>query len=220
MNVNAISRPVRTKQLFVLLFCSVLSLLLGCGGSASTQQSTSRSSTDPAEVVFLGSSQVIEWDLARSFPGKDYFNSGHVGDSSGDMLARMDHAVIERKARVVVIWAGENDIQHGLSIDQLHANIAAMRQKAADAGVHPVFCTLAPKTSSSAAQNPAIVEFNDWLRNFVANNAATLADFYPVLVTDSGVLNANYSFDGQHLTDAGYAVITPLVQAAINKAAQ
>ncbi|HWR36957.1 MAG TPA: GDSL-type esterase/lipase family protein [Clostridia bacterium] len=201
-------------------FCVAILLILelfalGCGGGSGNS-----TRSQPVEVVFIGSSQTVDWQLPQSFPGKNYVKKGRLSDASADMLARFQTDVVGLKPRVVVIWAGENDIDRQLPLAQLQANIDAMRQQAATANIGVVFGTVPPKTGTDANQNPAIVEFNDWLRSYVASNKVQLADFYALLVDSAGMIKPEFANGTEHLTPAAYEVITPIAAAAIAAAMQ
>jgi lysophospholipase L1-like esterase len=189
----------------------------GCGGS-STEQNRNRSRD--LEAVFIGSSQLSHWSLSESFPDRNFIRKAVSGDTSVEMLARFKTDVLDLKPQVAVIWAGENDIDKGVSLSTTQANIIAMRQQAVGAGIRVVLCTVPPKSGGSASQNPKIVAFNDWLRSLGATNAIPIADFYAVLVNTDGQLKPEFADGDEHLTQAAYTVVTPIVAAAIATAEQ
>jgi len=213
--MRALEFLVRNSRIAVPVMAALMLVTLGCGSDSSTKQSQS---ADPPEAVFIGSSQTADWIFSQNFAGKNFVKTGEGSDTSADMLARFKRDVLDLKPRVVVIWAGENDIDRGLPLDQPRNNIAAMRQQAIDAGVRVVLCTLSPKTGASASQNPAIVEFNNLLRKFAADTATALADFYPALIDSNGALKAEFANGQEHLTSAAYAAISPIASAAITAA--
>lgn len=208
-----LQRPSTVGSILAIALAACFLLLgSGCGNSAG----------DPPEAVFLGSSTTSNWDLVQSFPVKNYVNKGVIRNDTSDMLARFQPDVINLKPAVVVIWAGENDIQHGVALSTTQANISAMLQKASAAGIRVVFCTVQPKKGSAAVQNPAIEDFNQWLTTFAADNGAKVADYYSVLVDSSGNLTTQYAAAGsnEELSADGYAAITPVAAAAIAAAEQ
>jgi lysophospholipase L1-like esterase len=189
-------------------------MLLGCGGSADQE-----ASSDRPTATFIGSSQTMEWNIAASFPGKNYVRKARSGDTSTTMLARFAADVIAERPRVVVIWAGENDVEHGVPLEQFQNNIRAMQQQAEAAGIRVVLCTSPPRAGASAIQNPTIVTFNDWLRVHAATSGAQLADFYSVLVDNAtGEIKPEFARNEEHLTEAAYAAISPIAELAITAA--
>lgn len=69
--------------------------------------------TAPGGIVFVGSSSIRLWDLAKSFPGMPMLNRGFGGSQIRDSIARVDRLVIRHKPRTVVFYAGDNDIAAG-----------------------------------------------------------------------------------------------------------
>jgi lysophospholipase L1-like esterase len=63
-----------------------------------------------------------------------------------------------------------------------------------------------------------ILKLNDWLKEYAARVHATIADYYAATVDDKGMLKAGYSNDGLHPNDKGYALMTPVAEAAIETA--
>ncbi len=64
-------------------------------------------------IVFVGSSTIRLWDLAKSFPDLKTINRGISGSSMSDAVRHAPLLVIPYQPRVVVIYAGDNDIDNG-----------------------------------------------------------------------------------------------------------
>ena len=59
---------------------------------------------------------------------------------------------------------------------------------------------------------------NDWLRNYARTHQLELLDFEKALDDGDGFRKDEYtSEDGSHVSDAGYAVLTRVTQAALNR---
>lgn len=188
-------------------------MAVGCGSVSSS--SAAKSSTDQNTVVFIGSSSLQKWDLSKYFGAPHYINRGASSDQSADILARFPTDVVAAKPSVVVIWAGDNDIENNTPIETTKANISSMLKEAADAHIAVVLCTVPPKTGWQAGENSWIVSLDDWIRT-QASAEVHIADLYKTLVDpSSGELAAKYAVDTEHLNAAGYAAITPVVAAQI-----
>ena len=59
---------------------------------------------------------------------------------------------------------------------------------------------------------------NRWLAAYAAAHDADFADYYPALVDERGLLRADFTQDGLHPTASAYAVMTPIAEAAIERA--
>jgi len=73
-------------------------------------------------VVFVGSSSIKAWDLETSFPKKGYINRGFGGSQMSDLLYYVDRSVTKYKPRLVVVYAGDNDINSGVPSDVIVSN--------------------------------------------------------------------------------------------------
>jgi lysophospholipase L1-like esterase len=59
---------------------------------------------------------------------------------------------------------------------------------------------------------------NAWLAAFCKRRGLQYADYYGVTVNGDGLLRADLTRDGLHPLAAGYALIAPVAQAAIDRA--
>ena len=72
-------------------------------------------------VVFVGSSSIRLWDLAKSFPGVATINRGFGGSELADSVHFASRIVTRYEPRLVVVYAGDNDIAAGKTPEQVHA---------------------------------------------------------------------------------------------------
>src|SRR5258707_5621029 len=61
-------------------------------------------------VVFVGSSSIRLWNLKKSFPDLDVINRGFGGSRIADSVHFADRLIVQYKPRLVVFYAGDNDI--------------------------------------------------------------------------------------------------------------
>jgi hypothetical protein len=88
-----------------------------------TQDRASRPAT--GGVVFVGSSSIRLWDLARHFPGLPAVNRGFGGSQIEDSVRHADLLVIRHRPRVVVFYAGDNELHSGKTSRQVADDFAA-----------------------------------------------------------------------------------------------
>lgn len=70
--------------------------------------------------VFTGSSSVRRWEtLAADFPGKPVLNRGFGGSQLRDAVHYADEIAIRYRPRMILIYAGDNDIDAGRSPQQV-----------------------------------------------------------------------------------------------------
>jgi lysophospholipase L1-like esterase len=67
-------------------------------------------------------------------------------------------------------------------------------------------------------QPEKILELNAWIKKYVADNHLTYLDYFAATVDDQGLFKKELSEDGLHPNAKGYAVMTPLAEAAIQSA--
>jgi lysophospholipase L1-like esterase len=180
-------------------------------------------------VVFFGDSITDIWHLDESFPGKPYINRGIGGQTTSQMLVRFRQDVINLQPKVVVILAGTNDIAGNtgpISNDDIEANFASLAELARVHNIRVVFSSLlpvhnyTPKSQDFFAQRPMsrILALNDWLKGYCAGSDLVYLDYFSALVDDKGLLKRDLADDGLHPNKAGFAVMAPLAENAIQQA--
>jgi lysophospholipase L1-like esterase len=188
--------------------------------------------TAPSEnrVVFFGDSITDRWKLDESFPGKPYINRGIGGQTTQQMLVRFRQDVIDLHPKVVVILAGTNDIAGNtgpMRLEDIEANYLSMAELASVNRIRVVFSSVLPVHNYTpqsqnlfAGRSPAkILELNRWLKDYVAAHPDCLyLDYFSAMVDDKGLLKRDLAEDGLHPNAAGYKIMAPLAEAAIQSA--
>ena len=76
-----------------------------------------------------------------------------------------------------------------------------------------------PRRKNSEMRPPTdITQLNTWMREYAGKAGFTYVDYYTALADANGMLRDGLSNDGVHPTAAGYAVMAPLVDAALKTA--
>jgi lysophospholipase L1-like esterase len=73
-------------------------------------------------VLFVGSSSIRFWDVAKSFPGLDVINRGFGGSELGDSVYFAPRIVLPYEPRTIVLYAGDNDLASGKTPEQVAAD--------------------------------------------------------------------------------------------------
>jgi lysophospholipase L1-like esterase len=200
---------------------------------------------EPKRVVFMGDSITDGWKLAESFPGKPYVNRGISGQTTEQMLVRMYPDVIDLKPAAVIVLAGTNDIAQNTgpeTVTMVQENLMAMTELAQKHGIKVILCSLTPisdyaslpvgwgdppqtadgpkrKLIQSTHRPPSqVVQLNEWIRSYAASIGAIYADYFSMVSDANGMLKEELSDDGLHPNAKGYALMTPVAAAAIEKA--
>ena len=180
-------------------------------------------------VIFFGDSITDIWKLDESFPGKHYINRGISGQTTPQMLVRFREDVVDLHPAVVVILAGTNDIAGNTgpeSLDQIEGDFISMVEIARASGIRVVLSSLTPEngtrpewTKYTLLRPPdEIVALNRWLRNYCSQQGLVYLDYYSAMADERGRMKPELTIDGLHPSPAGFAVMAPLAQAAIDHA--
>jgi lysophospholipase L1-like esterase len=76
-------------------------------------------------VVFVGSSSIRLWKLEKSFPGVEALNRGFGGSQIIDSVELAPRLVVKYQPRLVVFYAGDNDIGGGKTPEKVLADFKA-----------------------------------------------------------------------------------------------
>jgi acyl-CoA thioesterase I len=178
-------------------------------------------------VVFMGNSITDAWakSFPAMFPGKSYVGRGISGQTTPQMLVRFRQDVIALQPKVVVILAGINDIagNSGPSTQAMIAdNLMSMTEIAKANGIRVVLSSVLPAYDfpwrRGIGPAPKVVSLNAWIKCYAAQTGAVYLDYYSKLADARGGLSAEMASDGVHPTEAGYRIMAPLAEAAIQEA--
>jgi len=190
-------------------------------------------SSAPGEnrVVFFGDSITDIWHLDEFFPGKSYINRGIGGQTTPQMLVRFRPDVIDLHPKVVIILAGTNDIAGNtgpMRLEDIEANYASIAELASAHNVKVIYASVlpvhnyTPRSKDFFAQRSPdkILELNRWLKNYcnATPSRCTYLDYFSALVDDKGLMQKDLADDGLHPNAAGYKIMAPLAESAIEKA--
>jgi lysophospholipase L1-like esterase len=63
-----------------------------------------------------------------------------------------------------------------------------------------------------------VLALNRWLQDYCAKNGCVYLDYFSALTDQKGLLKKELAEDGLHPNAAGYKIMAPLAEAAIQKA--
>ena len=172
-------------------------------------------------IVFVGASSIVRWNLQDSFPelGPRAINRGFGGSMAGDSTRYAERIVIPYKPRIVVFYAGDNDIEANHTPEQIAGDFTAFERKvhAALPATEIIFISIKPSTR----RWPWIEQIksaNALVRQYCATHKhLTFVDIVPQMIGADGKPRKELLLaDGLHMTPAGYKVwndaIRPLLQ--------
>ena len=181
-------------------------------------------------VVFFGDSITDSWHLDEYFPGKPYINRGIGGQTTPQMLVRFRQDVINLRPRVVIL-AGTNDIAGNtgpMELGDIEADFASLADLARANGIKVIYSSILPVHNYTerskdffAQRSPEkILPLNNWLRSYcaLAASGCVYLDYFSAMVDDKGLLKKDLADDGLHPNAAGFKIMAPMAEAAIEKA--
>ncbi|MGI8617913.1 MAG: SGNH/GDSL hydrolase family protein, partial [Gemmatimonadaceae bacterium] len=178
-------------------------------------------------VVYIGDSITESWTpyFPALFPGKRYIGRGISGQTTPQILVRFRQDVVGLRPKVVVILAGTNDVAGNTgpsTLEMITDNIASMAEIARANGIRVVLSSVLPVYDYPWKRGlnpvPKTAALNAWIRRYAEETGAVYLDYHSAMADSLGGLRAELTSDGVHPNVAGYAVMAPLAEEAINKA--
>lgn len=173
-------------------------------------------------ALFVGSSSIRLWDLEKSFPGMPVINRGFGGSEVADSVHFADRIILPAKPRVVVLYAGDNDIAKGKTAQRVSEDFAkfvkVIHKELPQTRI--LYLPIKPSISRWKLREP-MQQANAMIRKQCdANKRLVYVDNYASILNADGEPDAKFfKADGLHLNDAGYAkwnaILTPVLKEAM-----
>ncbi len=81
-------------------------------------------------ILFVGSSSIRKWTtLAKDFPGKQVINRGFGGSEIAESTVFADRIIFPYEPKIIVMYAGDNDLAAGKSPDKVVGDFEAFLEK-------------------------------------------------------------------------------------------
>lgn len=161
------------------------------------------SSTD---IYFIGDSLVARWDIEYFFPGYVVHNMGLSG--SGVKWIKQNEGQLSK--RTVVVLTGTNDLK---KLDRNNLEEYACQYVEAIKGLGAkrlVLFSILPRNDGNDISdiNQLIFELNQLINSKLQKDKTIVySNVFSVFIRDSS-LDMNLSYDGVHLNQYGYEVLT------------
>lgn len=156
----------------------------------------------PGNIAFVGDSITAHGEWEQWFPDREVQNFGVGGDTTDDLIARLDTIVAASPASIALL-VGTNDLGARHSVEHLVRNIefllVSLRRDLP--GTRMLVQSIMPRGREFAEQ---VQDANRHLRQFSPSVNAQYLDLWPTLAAEDGEIRQEFSDDRLHLTEAGY----------------
>ena len=174
----------------------------------------------PGGVVFVGSSTIRLWpDLKSDFPGLNVIQRGFGGSRLDEVLRYTPKIVVAYKPRMIVLYAGDNDLAEGRNAEQVYENyksfVALVHRSLPNAKI--VFVSIKPSESRWSLVGE-MRSANEMIRRFTATDPRLeyVDVFNPMLGSDGRPRPELFRPDKLHMTAVGYelwrSILEPVVK--------
>jgi lysophospholipase L1-like esterase len=185
------------------------------GDIAAFEDADRRSPPPKGQIVFVGSSSIRLWDVGTWFPDLTILNRGFGGSDLADAVRYAERVVIPYEPRLVVVYAGDNDIAGGWISEQVvvEAERFVSRVRATLPDVRIVFIGIKP-SPLRWRQVDRMRQANTMLRAFAERDdrVAFMDVDGPMMGWDERPRAELFVEDGLHLSHEGYRLWSLLLR--------
>jgi lysophospholipase L1-like esterase len=171
-------------------------------------------------VLFLGSSSIRGWQsLAEDFPGIKVTNRGFGGSEIADSTFYADRIVIPYRPRIVVFYAGDNDLANGKTpqqvFDDYKAFVSRVQRKLPTTRI--AFISIKP-SPARASLLQSMKDANALIKAYVSHDKSLIYIdvFTPMLRSDGSPRPELFGPDRLHMNREGYSlwksVVAPYIR--------
>ena len=172
-------------------------------------------------VLFVGSSSIRMWpNIDSDFPGVDVLQRGFGGSEIADAVYYAPRIVLKYRPRLIVFYAGDNDIANGKSPETVLRDYRSFVRMVEGAlpDTRIAFISIKPSGSRWALVD-RIRTANALVREYIAHDPRQVyVDVFTPMLGPNGLPRDElFLEDKLHMTPAGYALwrnlLTPIVRA-------
>jgi len=166
-------------------------------------------------IVFVGSSSIRKWTtLAEDFPHHQVLNRGFGGSQLIDSVHFADRIVLPYEPRMIVLYAGGNDIHAGKSPEQVFADFQAFVEKVrAKLPKTEIACISIAGNPSRWAEVAKVKAANAMIEGYIKGKAGLkFINVFPRMLGSDGQPRPEiFVADRLHMNAEGYKLWTDIV---------
>jgi len=172
-------------------------------------------------VLLVGSSSIVKWtNAAAQFPKHKIINRGFGGSYLGDSVAFADRIVIPYRPKVIVLYAGDNDLAGGVKPEKVFDDFKAFVNKVRTPLPLTQIAYISIKPSPSRVKfSEQIKAANRLIQEFIARDGKiTYVDVYSPMFTSDGKTRPElFVKDMLHMNEEGYKLWAGIVGPILDK---
>lgn len=177
------------------------------------------------QVVLLGDCVFQYLDTSKFFEGLTVYNNGIGGDTTEQLQESLYKRAIKFKPSKLFLSIGTNDFGFdNMSVREIYNNtidiIQEIKRRSKDTEIYIV--SVLPVNPANkdyidrfyvdSRDNTEITMLNYYLKNYARKNRLHFIDAKKELATSFDQLDLNYTFDGFHLNEQGYSVLSKIIK--------
>jgi lysophospholipase L1-like esterase len=167
-------------------------------------------------ILFVGSSSIRMWEtLQQDFPGFQVINRGFGGSELADALRFADRIILPYRPRMVVVYAGDNDLANGTTPERIFSDYNALVQLIRQHLPNTEIAYISVKPSLARWNLvEKIRKTNRLIQEYSAKQKglAYIDIFTPMLGKNGTPRKELFAPDGLHLNKKGYALWTNILK--------
>ncbi|MGD1702152.1 SGNH/GDSL hydrolase family protein [Dapis sp. BLCC M229] len=174
-------------------------------------------------IIFFGDSRARAWNLPEGFDDFNFIDRGISGQTTGQVLGRLNRHIKPLYPDIVIVQVGVNDLYRiplfpenkETIISECKSNIKEIVSQSRQLGAVVILTTIFPLAEVPLERKifwspdiviSAIKEVNDFIYS-LENKEVIIFDTGDILVNQQGKVREEYSRDFLHLNRAGYKTL-------------
>ena len=177
------------------------------------------------QILLVGSSLFRLWDqVEEQLRPLPVLNRGFGGSRTWEVLEYMDEIVIPYQPRIILYYAGSNDVNAGQPADEIVGRFKQFAERAAvELPRTKIFFVSPLRSPDKQARWDVVDEINAQMRAFASGSMQVdFIDLNPPLHNADGSPKNEWYTDGQHITPEAYVewskIVKPIVAEAWGRA--
>jgi hypothetical protein len=181
---------------------------------AKLEQRLAKEPPPKGAILFAGSSTMVQWDLPKFFPDLPAVNCGFGGSHMRDSVYYADRIIVPFAPKTIVVYAGDNDIAHGLAAEDVADDFKTFTRKIHGALPETRILYLSIKPSLARWDKWAAMDrANKLIEEFTRTDSRLeFVDMTGTSLGPDGKPRPEFlEKDGLHLNEAGYQAWTAVL---------